>query len=292
MRGEHWRSPPACTSPRGSSPHARGAHHLVLDRLVNRGLIPACAGSTSSGPWWTPGGPAHPRMRGEHSSHAKISPRSPGSSPHARGARSLPHGEGYRARLIPACAGSTQDYDAAYMIDRAHPRMRGEHGTRLGRYAYLGGSSPHARGAHQRDPCTPVGGGLIPACAGSTLVCHGEGVGFAAHPRMRGEHPAWDGLNRDPRGSSPHARGAREPAGPRVHLNGLIPACAGSTGQSMSTPNAGGLIPACAGSTLGGYFDGDTTEAHPRMRGEHLSEKHMSCTTPGSSPHARGARRF
>ena len=209
MRGEHWRSPPACTSPRGSSPHARGAHHLVLDRLVNRGLIPACAGSTSSGPWWTPGGPAHPRMRGEHSSHAKISPRSPGSSPHARGARSLPHGEGYRARLIPACAGSTQDYDAAYMIDRAHPRMRGEHLVRGTTHGLVDGSSPHARGA--RDLALPpvVHPGLIPACAGSTANAN---TGTARS-----------------RGSSPHARGARDQAGAVRVSGGLIPACAGST---------------------------------------------------------------
>ena len=51
---------------KGSSPHARGAlDAATLDRFT-RGIIPACAGSTStpfrrrSKSW------DHPRMRGEH----------------------------------------------------------------------------------------------------------------------------------------------------------------------------------------------------------------------------------
>ncbi|VFA92144.1 Domain of uncharacterised function (DUF2825) [Nocardia farcinica] len=50
-----------------------------------------------------------------------------------------------------------------------------------------------------------------------------------AHPRMRGEHfPQSLELIHSP-GSSPHARGAQRAAVLDVWLDGLIPACAGST---------------------------------------------------------------
>ena len=79
MRGVHWvqvdkthrgvgssphaRGPP--TMP--SSPHARGPLAQGLCQLVQRGIIPACAGSTSHTPCcWCPS-QDHPRMRGVHS---------------------------------------------------------------------------------------------------------------------------------------------------------------------------------------------------------------------------------
>ena len=66
--------------------------------------------------------------------------------------------------------------------------MRGEH-------VYIpfppydkAGSSPHARGAPLDVYAALVGGGIIPACAGSTS----EGLRIPGsrrdHPRMRGEH--------------------------------------------------------------------------------------------------------
>ena len=49
------------------------------------------------------------------------------------------------------------------------------------------------------------------------------------HPRMRGEHVLSRQDVRDAVGSSPHARGAPARGGGVEGLEGIIPACAGST---------------------------------------------------------------
>ncbi len=127
MRGEHFRFSQSVHVVPGSSPHARGAPGLSHRAGVELGLIPACAGSTSSLSgsrwcWW-----AHPRMRGEHSLDQLAVMVMRGSSPHARGARSCTLAPLTTIRLIPACAGST-------IVTH----------TLVGS---CGGSSPHARGA-------------------------------------------------------------------------------------------------------------------------------------------------
>ena len=195
----------------GSSPHARGARSRTACR-------PCCSRD-------------HPRMRGEHLTEdeaAELAERiipacagstinpltlvlfSPGSSPHARGARPS------RLRSCPAC----QD----------HPRMRGEHSFCAIVSSSSAGSSPHARGAlaaHSRSCSSrrdhprmrgehrgagrggPGRGGIIPACAGSTVdKAIGRGL-VEDHPRMRGEHPRQILEELHHLGSSPHARGAR-----------------------------------------------------------------------------------
>ena len=107
MRGEHASTAPYSSYIPGSSPHARGAHAGGVVTLGGVGIIPACAGSTSS-----PGSRSsaiwdHPRMRGEHPYVAQSIYDFGGSSPHARGAPAgllrVTRGRG----IIPACAGST-----------------------------------------------------------------------------------------------------------------------------------------------------------------------------------------
>ena len=74
-----------------------------------------------------------------------------------------------------------------------------------------------------------VGGGIIPAYAGSTDAGVEVLGGAQDHPRIRGEHSTIRVSGGSPRGSSPHTRGARH------HLHGvgdrsrIIPAYAGST---------------------------------------------------------------
>ena len=86
---------------------------------------------------------------------------------------------------------------------------------------------------------------------------------------MRGEHHAWAAAPCLVKGSSPHARGARETRGPLRPVGGIIPACAGSTRHAR------------AGEP--GRRD------HPRMRGEHPIVSIAPTPSSGSSPHARGA---
>ena len=147
--------------------------------------------------------------------------------------------------------------------------MRGEHSIGAGRRNDTLGSSPHARGALSRPCAHHVRPGIIPACAGSTLSRAKRTETLEDHPRMRGEHQIMGYHSAKPRGSSPHARGARE--GWAYHSCGarIIPACAGSTYRQKQTARHG--------------------RDHPRMRGEHFLRHRAPVKIRGSSPHARGA---
>ena len=107
IRGEH--PSPASRAARcgGSSPHTRGALAYGRGVALQRGIIPAYAGSTG----WSPrrGSPArdHPRIRGEHASETDINDFLWGSSPHTRGAPCRCGNRWTRKGIIPAYAGST-----------------------------------------------------------------------------------------------------------------------------------------------------------------------------------------
>ena len=188
MRGEHSPTRASRSAWWGSSPHARGAP--VPQALAARplGIIPACAGSTSSMCRAGARRRDHPRMRGEHSG-AKRSPRRySGSSPHARGALSLLPCFARRSRIIPACAGSTGSRRCFRHRKEDHPRMRGEHDHGRHRARLPPGSSPHARGAPVNVMRWIGERRIIPACAGSTGPARGRQDAQEDHPRMRGEH--------------------------------------------------------------------------------------------------------
>ena len=110
----------------GSSPHARGKR--ITGRGVNQawGLIPACAGKTTTGnrAGWAP--EAHPRMRGENLGGHGACQVARGSSPHARGKPGWLFRLPALLGLIPACAGKTKGLGIPRGPRRAHPRMRGE----------------------------------------------------------------------------------------------------------------------------------------------------------------------
>ena len=200
---------PTKSSDSGSSPHARGAHQHELPVDAHHGIIPACAGSTSTTTSLWTSRRDHPRMRGEHAMSVSGLTAQQGSSPHARGALRDRIGHALREGIIPACAGSTCRLAPVCKSTWDHPRMRGEHaGPAWSRRSGLG-SSPHARGAHRRPARRHGPGRIIPACAGSTRPPTRRRASSRDHPRMRGEHPLNVPLGFTHRGSSPHARGAR-----------------------------------------------------------------------------------
>ena len=174
-----------------------------------------------------------------------------GSSPHTRGAprplSPLPLG----SRIIPAYAGSTADGRQEASEFRDHPRIRGEHGVNGCEECLRPGSSPHTRGARNRQ--------------------HRRIGARRDHPRIRGEHSSSAWPTSRPGGSSPHTRGA--PGIPKIvpQWPRIIPAYAGSTRE-----RDGGLMAA---------------EDHPRIRGEHSTRRSIHRRRCGSSPHTRGARR-
>ena len=194
--------------------------------------------------------------------------RARGSSPRVRGKR-LPRSprEG-PSRLIPACAGKTPRHVARRRGRWAHPRVCGENLRHGLSHRKLGGSSPRVRGKRPRPYCCWRITGLIPACAGKTLLMRSLGPTPAAHPRVCGEN-VLDGLAVSPAvGSSPRVRGK---------LASLLRLC-----DSL------GLIPACAGKTRPRVKFQHWRKAHPRVCGEnylHTWNEHLAA---GSSPRVRG----
>ena len=183
MRGEH--------TPKSAElrlPWGLGAQYGGAIKVLRRGIIPACAGSTTCRPSSRSRAGDHPRMRGEHRVTVGYGVVRLGSSPHARGARLKVCAQKCVRGIIPACAGSTSIGPSPWGCARNHPRIRGEHSREKKADEVWVGSSPHVRGARDVVGGHRVGEGIIPACAGRTRLS-----GLPPTPLS---------------GSSPHARGA------------------------------------------------------------------------------------
>ena len=171
--------------------------------------------------------------------------------------------------IIPAYAGSTHEINACRSSSWDHPRICGEHVAAIALFTPPKGSSPHMRGAQK--PSARLNGwpGIIPAYAGST---YGSAMLYDLrwdHPRICGEHDASEPVSAGGAGSSPHMRGAQE--------------------FSAISNEVSGIIPAYAGSTFCVVPSNTRRKDHPRICGEHLSNKVVELRDSGSSPHMRGA---
>ena len=127
------------------------------------------------------------------------------------------------------------------------------------------------RGAHVLVPNENAEVGIIPAYAGSTILCSITVWGHWDHPRVCGEHAKPESPKMTSSGSSPRMRGAHRGRGHLQAFRGIIPAYAGSTFRSCSR---------CAA-----FRD------HPRVCGEHSASKDSAKNRSGSSPRMRGALR-
>ena len=106
-RGEHGVAVTQQGKAPGSSPLARGTPAVFPEMNFSVGLIPARAGNTDAVPSPTCGHRAHPRSRGEHGVIPGGQPGGVGSSPLARGTRSVRVVSVFLWGLIPARAGNT-----------------------------------------------------------------------------------------------------------------------------------------------------------------------------------------
>ena len=91
----------------GSSPRVRGKPRRRPRKRVPPGLIPACAGKTSTPTSKACPPRAHPRVCGENPSGSAKASATSGSSPRVRGKRDVGVLEARDPGLIPACAGKT-----------------------------------------------------------------------------------------------------------------------------------------------------------------------------------------
>ena len=221
-------TPAGCSAPdhpriRGEHPHGPGSPRGA------RRIIPAYAGSTNPKQVRTNLSQDHPRIRGEHILGRLRVSKGLGSSPHTRGARQAILPVSSLARIIPAYAGSTPTSPSVSLTTRDHPRIRGEHFIKYGIVPSSEGSSPHTRGALDREAVAAGVDGIIPAYAGSTPRPRRRTCSSLDHPRIRGEHQLALMKPGDLVGSSPHTRGAPRHAIRETGIHGIIPAYAGST---------------------------------------------------------------
>ena len=126
MRGEQGLPAILKANPGGSSPHARGTGPAVTRAGAGSRIIPACAGNRQSRSGSRHRGADHPRLRGEQDPGGRHLTLQSGSSPHARGTDAIRAHPAASKRIIPACAGNSDQMNAAINDDPDHPRMRGE----------------------------------------------------------------------------------------------------------------------------------------------------------------------
>ena len=254
-------------------------------------FIPAGAGNTGASGQAHHQSPVHPRGRGEHGSIRTSTSSITGSSPRARGTRSLswrcvywsavhPRGRGehgglrlalfHFSRFIPAGAGNTVGRRSGAVGEAVHPRGRGEHFARYRSRRQLSGSSPRARGTRLLTKLRAYLKRFIPAGAGNTQTLQSTQMPHPVHPRGRGEHTVQHVRKSWVCGSSPRARGT-----PRLRLH--------------HNPRLR-FIPAGAGNTHRGGPRHASQPVHPRGRGEHPWHRCRDLGNHGSSPRARGTR--
>ena len=131
MCGEHRSGFNALFFLTGSSPHVRGARKDSPLRRCHSGIIPACAGSTLTLAVSRSRARDHPRMCGEHLVGEFLAKTNEGSSPHVRGARRCDGVCACAMGIIPACAGSTRCHAPGHYGVWDHPRMCGEHTSKI-----------------------------------------------------------------------------------------------------------------------------------------------------------------
>ena len=173
--------------------------------------------------------PDHPRSRGVYDAPPIRRCVAPGSSPLARGLPELLTLEQMATRIIPARAGFTVTRTIFRPSETDHPRSRGVyHPSFLGRL-FATGSSPLARGLHDRGVLPSFCCRIIPARAGFTLGHTARHRGSWDHPRSRGVYVAAPVARPHRGGSSPLARGLHDPRALQAVYEGIIPARAGFT---------------------------------------------------------------
>ena len=233
----------------GSSPLARGLPPPGRSCCFPSGIIPARAGFTSCTAGTSSPTEDHPRSRGVYTGSPSATLRKAGSSPLARGLLLVGDRRRRRNRIIPARAGFTGMMGRSGTSPMDHPRSRGvytyaavrgqdhgDHPRSRGVYAdpeeirvTVYGSSPLARGLHDRVRFRGTRARIIPARAGFTRGNWGNRKVRADHPRSRG---VYGGCSCPPTvtgGSSPLARGLRFSMWCQYWTRRIIPARAGFT---------------------------------------------------------------
>ena len=286
--GQTFQTPAPHQPTTGSSPLVRGKRLRPPRTNSSCRIIPACAGQTGLCLSRSHRRSDHPRLCGANTRACPARfPRS-GSSPLVRGKPRTRCWSLTISRIIPACAGQTDDVQPVAAEAADHPRLCGANllldefkggipgssplcgaNRSISRCTYQSaGSSPLVRSKHPAH----VGHGeitrIIPACAGQTPQRSGMRRSHPDHPRLCGANPLLSPPCACMTGSSPLVRGKRLFDRLVVHVLRIIPACAGQTRLMIL------LIPG--------------SPDHPRLCGANVVTISSFLLHYGSSPLVRG----
>ena len=190
-------------------------------------------------------------------------------TPHARGSTESVKLFPWFFRVYPACAGIDLYMKMDISTANSLPRMRGDRPREYQHCHDLPLFTPHARGSTAVASAVQEHGVVYPACAGIDL-CFGPVriLGFGL-PRMRGDRPYTDPVDRKAYLFTPHARGSTPKDDfLRVFLI-VYPACAGID-----------LVPGQVSERL---------HRLPRMRGDRPILIFLDTHDYQFTPHARGS---
>ena len=137
-----------------------------------------------------------------------FNPKLEGSPPPTRGTLKEFFRLLIKTGITPAYAGNTSSFLCVSVLDKDHPRLRGEHLDKFNKSELLEGSPPPTRGTPHRWNTSPARNGITPAYAGNTY-----------RYRYRGSE----------RGSPPPTRGTQMRFLPLFYLYRITPAYAGNT---------------------------------------------------------------
>ena len=173
------------------------------------------------------------------------------------------------------------------------------------------GSSPLARGLHDRGVLPSLCWRIIPARAGFTPPAETSSRRWRDHPRSRGVYRTMRRTIKNGKGSSPLARGLRSstsrprrsltdhPRSRGVYITTMItlgrcqgssPLARGLHDVTICRRDHDGIIPARAGFTPAPAEPTAGAPDHPRSRGVYSATDTGVTTKVGSSPLARGLR--
>ena len=271
LRGENSGGKSLVPEKDGPPPPARGELDRGSDTDSTRRTTPACAGRTPMDMDYLVTLSDHPRLRGENFASNRHTSQLDGPPPPARGEHRQFALHRRPCRTTPACAGRTGLADLAHGQSSDHPRLRGENYAVGHRPSARRGPPPPARGERGGSSLPPCLSRTTPACAGRTKPFRPFFMGFADHPRLRGENAAATWAFLKTVGPPPPARGEPDVFIAVVLARRTTPACAGRTDTSSN-----GRVRATD---------------HPRLRGENVAQCDSSGERYGPPPPARGERR-
>ena len=132
-------------------------------------------------------------------------------------------------RITPAYAGKSVKKSQPFSARQDHPRLCGEKSTLSQRFFRKTGSPPPMRGKDRSIRRFFPKSRITPAYAGKSTLSRRVDKHNKDHPRLCGEKPDWDGLDKTAQGSPPPMRGKVFIMLARSYFFRITPAYAGKS---------------------------------------------------------------